>query len=170
MSRDNERFSGGPPPDDRFDDEGFEPEPRRPRSSGPREYDIQNSPMLVEDLRQVAIFQKVVILCILVYLLSLVGQFFVPEELRIFFGLGILGVGLIGAVFVFLLAVRLYGVALGLVAGFFTLIPCVGLIVLLIINAKATGLLQRHGVQVGLLGARLTDLDRNRDRNRDYRD
>jgi hypothetical protein len=39
------------------------------------------------------------------------------------------------------------------------LIPCVSLIVLVAINSNATSALQLSGVRVGLLGARLRDLD-----------
>jgi hypothetical protein len=47
---------------------------------------------------------------------------------------------------------------MGVVLGILTLIPCVGLIVLLIINSKATGILKKNGVRVGLLGAKMSDL------------
>jgi hypothetical protein len=50
--------------------------------------------------------------------------------------------------------------ALPRVLGILTLIPLVGLIVLLIVNGKATNLLREDGIHVGLLGARMSDLDR----------
>ena len=37
-------------------------------------------------------------------------------------------------------------------------VPCISLIVLLVINGKATGALQKAGIRVGLLGARLADV------------
>lgn len=40
-----------------------------------------------------------------------------------------------------------------------TLIPCIGLIVLLIINGKATSILKQNDVRVGLIGANMSDLD-----------
>ena len=40
------------------------------------------------------------------------------------------------------------------------LIPCVSLIALLVINARATSALKARGIGVGLMGARKDDLDR----------
>lgn len=40
-----------------------------------------------------------------------------------------------------------------------TMIPLVGLIVLLIMNSKATSTLQSAGVRVGLMGANMKDLN-----------
>jgi hypothetical protein len=41
-----------------------------------------------------------------------------------------------------------------------TIIPLVGLIVLLVINSKATSALRASGVRVGFLGANLSDLEK----------
>jgi hypothetical protein len=41
-----------------------------------------------------------------------------------------------------------------------TIIPLIGLIVLLVINSKATSALRAAGVRVGLLGANLNDLEK----------
>lgn len=59
---------------------------------------------------------------------------------------------------VFLLAVKLYGTALGIVLGILSLIPLIGLLVLLGVNGKATSVLRANGVKVGLLGARLSEV------------
>ena len=67
-------------------------------------------------------------------------------------------IGLIGLVLVFLLATKVYGTALGVLLGILTLVPCVGLIVLLIVNGKATSVLRQNGHRVGLLGADLSKL------------
>ena len=53
-----------------------------------------------------------------------------------------------------MLALAIYGTALGIILGILTLIPLVGLIILLIVNGKATNLLREDGIHVGLLGAR----------------
>ena len=63
------------------------------------------------------------------------------------------------SVFVFLLATKLYNLGWGIAMGVLTFIPCVGLITLLIINSKATATLKSKGIKVGLLGAKLSDLD-----------
>jgi hypothetical protein len=108
-----------------------------------------------EDVRSVAVFQKGVLVCILLYLCAGFGQFLIPAQLRPLVGLGVLIVILAGATFVFLLAIKVYGTGLGVLFGLLTLIPCVGLIVLLIVNGKATNVLRQNGYKVGLLGAKL---------------
>jgi hypothetical protein len=47
---------------------------------------------------------------------------------------------------------------MGVVLGILTLIPCIGLIALLIINGKATAVLKNHGIKVGFFGARASDV------------
>ncbi|MEZ6059808.1 MAG: hypothetical protein R3C19_05555 [Planctomycetaceae bacterium] len=106
-----------------------------------------------EDLRAVARYQKVILICIAIYLLAVVSQFLLPETLRLFLGLGMLAVGLTGAVFTFMLAIKVYGTGIGILLGLLTLIPCIGLIALLAVNAKATNVLKQNGIPVGLLGA-----------------
>lgn len=53
-----------------------------------------------------------------------------------------------------MLATRVYGTGAGIVLGVLTLIPCLGLVILLLVNRKATDVLKQHGIGVGLLGAR----------------
>lgn len=108
-----------------------------------------------EDVRSVALYQKGILVCILLYLCAFAVQFLLPPELRLVLGLGILLDGLVGTVFVFLLSTKVYGVGLGVLFGLLTLIPCLGLIMLLIINGKATSVLRQNGYKVGLLGARV---------------
>ena len=96
--------------------------------------------------------------CILIYLLAVICQFAIPAELRPIIGLGVLFVGLVGTVFVFLLAIKVYSTGVGVLLGILTLIPCVGLIVLLVVNGKATGILKQNGIKVGLLGANISQI------------
>ena len=111
------------------------------------------------DLREVAIRQKVILMCVLVYLLAIALQFVVPHERRAIPAIASLGAGVIGAVFVFLLAVKLYGTGTGAALGILTVIPLIGLIMLLVVNAKATNVLKGHGISVGLLGASTADVN-----------
>ena len=90
--------------------------------------------------------------CILAYLALVLGQFLVPQEVRIFVGLAALVASMAAAVFVWMLALSVYNTGTAIVLGVLTLIPLVGLIVLLIINGKATNILRAHGLKVGLLG------------------
>lgn len=111
-----------------------------------------------EDLKSVARYQKGVIVCILIYLLAMFSQFVIPPELRMFVGIGVMFVGLTGAVFAFLLAIKTHGTGQGILLGILCLVPCVGLLVLLIINSKATSVLKQNGIKVGLLGADLKSI------------
>jgi hypothetical protein len=111
-----------------------------------------------EELRQVATYQKGVLLCILIQLVAIVAQVFVPPEIRLLVSLASLVVGLAATVFVFLLAIKVYSTGLGVLLGILTLIPCVGLLMLLFVNGKATSVLKQNGIRVGLLGANLSEV------------
>jgi hypothetical protein len=113
-----------------------------------------------EDLRSVAGYQRWVTLCILVYLCVIIGRvatvmnkIAIPPVLEIGLAIALLASVLAGMVFVFLLSAKVYGTVQGLLLAFCTLIPCIGLLVLLRINAKATSVLKANGIKVGLLGA-----------------
>jgi hypothetical protein len=108
-----------------------------------------------EDVRSVAVYQKGILICILLNLCAVFGQFLIPDQLRLLYFLGVLAVGLAGTVFTFLLATKVYGAGLGILLGLLTFIPCLGLIVLLIVNNRATNVLRQNGYTVGLLGAKL---------------
>ncbi len=110
------------------------------------------------DLRKVAEYQKGVLICILVYLAGVLVQIAMPPAVLPIGALMGLGAGLVGAVFVFLLAMKLYGAVGGGLLGLLTLVPLIGMFVLLVINGKATNVLRQNGIQVGLLGARTSDL------------
>jgi hypothetical protein len=111
-----------------------------------------------EDLRSIATYQKGIMVCILIYVIAMIFQFALPAELRPLLGLGALAVGLIGTVFVFLLAIKVYSAGVGILLGVLTLIPCLGLIVLLMVNGKATSILKQNGIRVGLLGANFSQI------------
>lgn len=87
-----------------------------------------------------------------------VVQFAIPPESRIFLAIVVVPVLVTAAVFVFLLATKVYTTATGVILGVLTLIPCIGLIVLLIINGKATSILKANGIHVGLFGASMADI------------
>lgn len=110
------------------------------------------------DLRNVARYQKGVLVCILVYILLIVSQFFVPESLRPLLAFVALGVVVAGTVFVFMLAIAMHSVGVGILLGLLTLLPCIGLITLLVVNGQATNVLRQNGIRVGLLGADMSQL------------
>jgi hypothetical protein len=107
---------------------------------------------------KVAKYQKGVLVCILIYFLAVVGQFALPLEVRPLLGLGVLAVGLVAAVFTILLAMKTHGTVFGIILGILCLVPILGLLILLLVNQKATTVLQSNGKKVGLLGANLGSL------------
>jgi len=106
------------------------------------------------DLAEIARRQKGVLACIAAYLVAVVLQFVLPDSLAVLAGvIGFLAwIG--GVVFVGLLGSTLYGTTTGVILAIATLIPIVGLVILIVVNVKATGILKEHGVAVGFLGAR----------------
>jgi hypothetical protein len=109
-----------------------------------------------EDLKAVAVAQKSILVCILLYFVAIISQFLVPVEYRLYVLFGVLVIGLVATVSVFLLAIRVYSTAMGIALGIGTFIPCLGLVILLMINGKATAILKQNGHHVGLLGANLS--------------
>lgn len=105
------------------------------------------------NLGEVATRQKGVIYCLLVYIALVIARFVVPPELQLIPAIAALAASVTAAVFVFMLAIHLYGTGTGILLGILTLIPCIGLIVLLMVNGKATSVLKQNGIHVGFLGA-----------------
>ncbi|QJW94539.1 hypothetical protein [Frigoriglobus tundricola] len=146
--------------DDDEDDEDDRPRRRRrDEEEDEDDYEPRRGERLSRaTLRGIASNQKVLILCILAYLCLIPAQFAIPEQSKLYLALALVPLGLTATVFVFLLATKVYSTATGVVLGILTLIPCIGLIVLLIINGKATSILKENGVSVGLLGASSSDI------------
>ena len=109
-----------------------------------------------EDLRSVAKFQKGILVCILFQLVAIIGQLALPPDIGLLISIAVLVVGIASGAFVFMLAIKVYGTGLGVLLGVLSLVPCIGLIVLLIVNGKATSVLKQNGIKVGLLGANLS--------------
>lgn len=111
-----------------------------------------------EHLLAVAFAQRGIIVCILIYFGLVAAQFAIPPEFKFWLALGLIPLGLLATVFVFMLALRVYGQTTGIVLGLLTLVPVVGLIVLLAVNQRATKILTDADVRVGLLGANTSDI------------
>lgn len=111
-----------------------------------------------DDLRSTALYQKGILCCILAYFLLVGVSFVLPPEVRLLLAVVALLISIAATMFVFLLATKVYSTALGVALGILTLIPFIGLIVLLSINGQANAILKKHGIKVGLLGAKLADL------------
>ncbi len=122
-----------------------------------------------DDLRSVAGYQRWVAVCILIYLGMIIGRVAtemnnvaIPPEAEVCLEACLKTAGiaalLAGTVFVFLLSAKVYGTGRGLLFAFLTLIPCLGFLVLLWINAKATSILKANGINVGFWGQHLTQV------------
>ncbi len=118
------------------------------------------------DLRRVGVYQKGIIICILLYFVLGIAQAFivpsVPADARLIVSIAtrlcVLGLFLTATVFVVLLAMKVYSPVLGVVLGVFTLVRCIGLIVLFLVNGKATKVLKQNGIKVGFFGADLSQV------------
>lgn len=104
-------------------------------------------------LGAIAFYQRAILLCILGNLLAGVLFAFLPPAIGVLIWLALIPVGIASTVFVGLLAKELLGTALGILLGVLTLVPGIGLIVLLVVNQLATRRLKHNGIKVGLLGA-----------------
>jgi hypothetical protein len=117
------------------------------------------------ELRAIAQAQKNVIYVILVRLIL------IPVYMGIVFGLqdqpgvaqpivGVIDivVAIVALIVIYQLAAKVYSPALGVVFAVTQCIPCVGLIMLLVVNGKATTMLQSQGIRVGLMGADMSQL------------
>jgi hypothetical protein len=116
------------------------------------------------DVGEIARRQRAVMYCMLFYILLVLGNFFVTmpknrqagdgsEFIALMLSVCALLAMITSAVFVFRLAMVVHNRGTGIVMGILTLVPLLGLIILLMVNGKATALLRRHGIRVGLMGA-----------------
>jgi len=67
--------------------------------------------------------------------------------------------GVVGGIFVALTAWELRGGFAAVVFGLATFVPCMGLIVITLVNGYATTELKKHGIRVGIFGATVADID-----------
>ena len=109
-----------------------------------------------DKVRRVAQYQRWVIFAllfnILMNVISLLANFGVIPVPQVVIGLLAIGGALFAMFAIFLLGKELSGVGLGIICALLMIIPCISLLVLLIINQRATSFLQRNGVKVGFLG------------------
>jgi predicted Zn finger-like uncharacterized protein len=135
-------------------------EPRSPRKKTAKRNRNARSGEQGSDLYRVALFQKAVLVCVVANIGLAICRAFLPTDLALLFLIAALLVALTSAVFVCLLSAALYGTVRAIIMGVLALIPLVGLIVLLVLNAGATRLLKDNDVRVGFLGASLSEARR----------
>ena len=115
-----------------------------------------------ERLRDIATYQRNINLVILAYF----GAGILPQMLnqtaagQIIVGLFALGVIIAGAACAVMMARALYNTGIAVLSGILLLIPCVGLLTLLVLNNRATARLSAAGLKVGLLGAAPSEVTR----------
>jgi hypothetical protein len=120
------------------------------------------------DLLAIARYQKAILLCILFHLsviaalCALAALDLIPPAADVVMWVGFPGLALVEAVLMFLLATRVFGTGAGIVLGILTLLPCIGLVALLVINGRASATLKGNGIRVGLLGVSGQDIRRLR--------
>jgi len=59
------------------------------------------------------------------------------------------------AIYIFLLARRLYNTGIGILLAFLAIVPCVNLLIAFMVNQRVNGYLQDNGYEVGLFGAKV---------------
>jgi len=130
-------------------------------------------PLLAEELRTIANYQRSIQYCILVqvgaYILGMMvitstdkldpGLRMPASILSGLLGIAVIGGAVVGGIFAVLLALRVYNVVLAIIFGMSALIPCIGLMGLFVINQRATSRLLEFQIPVGLLGADLQALE-----------
>jgi hypothetical protein len=114
-----------------------------------------------EDLRTVALAQKDIIVCILLNISAVLCIFLLPREWLALVVAGVLVLFVAQMVSVVTLAIKVYNVGTGIIYGIGTIVPYIGLILLLVINNKATKVLRENGPHVGFFGADLSEFRRS---------
>ncbi|MBK8259333.1 MAG: hypothetical protein IPK82_42600 [Polyangiaceae bacterium] len=113
----------------------------------------------VERLKRIAFDQRMINFVVLAYLgvggmnTSMAAETGQEAALmRIIIGFVALFVIIAGVVFAVRMASALHGTVIAVLCAVSLIIPCVGLIVLLVLNSQATRVLRNAGLKVGLLG------------------
>ncbi len=123
-----------------------------------------------EDMRRVAVYQRLIICCILaqlppvVVMTSFRAHEVMPmaraELLHRAAFIFLWGAAIVGLVLAVLLTTKVYNVVAGALLIPFMFSPYIGFLALLGVNGLATSILRRNGYRVGLLGAKLSQFDR----------
>ena len=99
-----------------------------------------------EGLRIIAIYQKWLLFCLLIYIVAIISFGVLLEENWGKYRLVILVLQLVATALTSWLAMRIFGTGYGLIVGLLTLIPILGLIVMFIISRKVTNILRSHEI------------------------
>jgi predicted RNA-binding Zn-ribbon protein involved in translation (DUF1610 family) len=117
-------------------------------------------------LASIASSQRTLIICIFLQICLYIGLLATSQGnnpqsgvaiLSLCLALAMMVAGITATVFAFKLAIQIHNTGMGILLGILTLVPCIGLIVLLTINNSATRLLRDKGHHVGFLGADMSE-------------
>ncbi len=109
-------------------------------------------------LHSIVIYQRVLIFCILGNLCIYLGTFALPEGKRLWILVVAVPLLITAATFTYLLGAKVFNVGLGIMFTILIFVPCIGLIMLAVLNGKATSVLKKNGVPVGFFGASTADI------------
>jgi hypothetical protein len=129
-----------------------------------------------QQVRTIAVYQKGVIICVLIQFLVPIGVLVLVgvdaalpwgaervsyhlHNIALLLALLLVPAVLAAMVLAILLSLKVYGNAIGILLAALMLVPCLGLLVFLLVNYKATSILRENGHRVGLLGARLSEFE-----------
>jgi hypothetical protein len=104
-------------------------------------------------MRNVARYQKGLLIGVLGYPIFAMTGIPSPWSVQLALVAVTIVLGLVSATFAVLIVKQLHHVIIAVILGLLTLVPCLGILALLRVNAMATAALQRNGIRVGLLGA-----------------
>jgi len=121
-----------------------------------------------KEIRTIAVSQKYLIICVLIQIVAYIGLIGATASspkspggpalvATLLFSLMFWVSAIAGMVFACMLANKVYNLAVAIVVVILSLIPCVGLLTLLMVNGKATQILRDKGYHVGFLGTDLSD-------------
>jgi predicted RNA-binding Zn-ribbon protein involved in translation (DUF1610 family) len=122
-----------------------------------------------KELRTIAVYQRYLMISLLILItgniVSYVSQRAVanappaPAMLVLILLIALVAVTawVAGIVFAVMLANKVYNVAAAIFVGILSIIPCVNFITWLVVSGKATRMLKDKGIEVGFLGADLSD-------------
>jgi predicted RNA-binding Zn-ribbon protein involved in translation (DUF1610 family) len=117
-------------------------------------------------LASMASAQRNLIICILLEIILYIGLLAIargqnPEPglaiLILCMAAALIGVAIAAMIYTFKLAIQIHNTGVGILLGILTLVPCIGLMVLLTINSSATRILRDNGHHVGFLGADMSE-------------
>ncbi len=135
--------------------------PENPYRPAPANQSRVSAQEHLEKVRSVAKAQRMLNIAILMYLMLVVvniaTQFVAANDPDTIVPLLVLPIVLVVVGFIIFAVARMgyamHGIGHAILYSFAMLIPCLGLILLIILNSRVTDFLTRNGVKVGLMGA-----------------